>query len=228
MTETNTHPHNLRISDLVDEIHVINLERRPDRMAQTAEQLKNETFQRFRAIEPDGYPKSEKGIFGCRLSHIELMQRARALKIPRLMIMEDDFVIQEALYDQLPHVKEFLDSHDWAVFYLGGMHYGDFGKTDNPHIVRANHVMELHAVIYNLSYLDRLVDLIYESDYRLDLKKQRLDYTTEGRYAIDIPMASLIQSRFPCYAAHPFLINQTKQDTDLEGLIIVNGTQRKD
>jgi len=68
----------------------INLDRREDRRAWMEEELNRMTpeveRERFPAINVPG-----RGGVGCALSHLEVIKRARAEKLPNVLVVEDDF-----------------------------------------------------------------------------------------------------------------------------------------
>lgn len=67
------------------QIFVINLEKRNDRLEQVSEMLKDLKWERIEAIA------SDKGYYGCVLSHIKALTLAKKRDLPEVIIMEDDF-----------------------------------------------------------------------------------------------------------------------------------------
>lgn len=80
-------------------IHCINLDRDKDRWAHAEKQARlywKGKIERFSGIETD---------FGCRMSHIALIEKAFNEKMPYILIAEDDFV----LVDEKDTVKKFKE-----------------------------------------------------------------------------------------------------------------------
>ena len=66
-------------------IFVINLDKRKDRLEEVSEMLKDYQWERIEAIE------TAKGYYGCVLSHIKSLKKAKEEGLPEVLIMEDDF-----------------------------------------------------------------------------------------------------------------------------------------
>jgi len=66
-------------------IFVINLDKRKDRLEEVSEMLKDYQWERIEAIE------TAKGYYGCVLSHIKSLKKAKEEGLPEVIIMEDDF-----------------------------------------------------------------------------------------------------------------------------------------
>jgi len=66
-------------------IFVINLDKRKDRLEEVSEMLKDYQWERIEAIE------TAKGYYGCVLSHIKSLKKAKEEGLQEVIIMEDDF-----------------------------------------------------------------------------------------------------------------------------------------
>ena len=66
-------------------IFVINLEKRNDRLEEVSEMIKGYDWERIEAIE------TAKGYYGCVLSHIKCLKKAKEEGLSEVVIMEDDF-----------------------------------------------------------------------------------------------------------------------------------------
>jgi glycosyl transferase family 25 len=76
------------ISDFVDKIIYINLDRRPDRRREIEQELNNFdlSYERFTAIDYPGF-----GIYGCGMSHLNVLKLAKERQYKNVLIFEDDF-----------------------------------------------------------------------------------------------------------------------------------------
>jgi len=66
-------------------IFVINLDKRKDRLEEVSQMLEDYQWERIEAIE------TAKGYYGCVLSHIKCLKKAKEEGLPEVIIMEDDF-----------------------------------------------------------------------------------------------------------------------------------------
>jgi glycosyl transferase family 25 len=76
----------MKLTDI--KIFVINLDKRKDRWFHIMTMMKSKkikNYERISAIE------SSEGYYGCVLSHIKALQKAKLLDLPEVIIMEDDF-----------------------------------------------------------------------------------------------------------------------------------------
>jgi len=121
-----------------DSVHVLNLERRPDRLEAfwkdfPAAGWPFATPHRFEAIDGTTFPKpvgftQQNGAWGCLQSHMTMWQQAIDKK-ENLFIFEDDCVFRDDFAVRLvPFLQDVPD--DWDMVYLGGLHH--FRTADQP------------------------------------------------------------------------------------------------
>jgi hypothetical protein len=115
-----------------ERVYVINLRRRPDRLRAFWERLKacQWPFGQpivYPAIEGDkvGVPPEFTqggGAYGCRMSHLRILQDCLMEDVPSVLILEDDADFRP---DFGPTVQEFLARvpDDWEGIMLGGQHH---------------------------------------------------------------------------------------------------------
>tara|TARA_R100001163_G_C5052750_1_gene189368 strand:+ start:451 stop:1104 length:654 start_codon:yes stop_codon:yes gene_type:complete len=107
----------MNLNDLVDEIYVINLDEREDRLESVTKQFKemNSEFKRYSAI------KREKGTNGNKLSWLNVIYTAIKRDQQTIAICEDDVVFRRQLLTDLPTLKPQIDETDFDV--LSFHHY---------------------------------------------------------------------------------------------------------
>ncbi len=114
--------------EVFDRISIINLPYRSDRRREIGHQLARfglsldrDPVRLFPAVRPadaGGFPNV--GARGCFLSHLGVLQQARADRVRRLLILEDDFDFADGLTEQrLAQVLDELSSRPWAMVYGG-------------------------------------------------------------------------------------------------------------
>lgn len=108
--------------------YCINLDRRPDRWAMANIQFKKHGLdvERFSAVDGNEIPAKESltlkpGLYGCTASHFLLIQRAKYLRLPMVMVFEDDVVLHDNFNFILNEILESLPM-DWQIVMFGGSH----------------------------------------------------------------------------------------------------------
>jgi hypothetical protein len=114
-------------TDWFDRAHVIHLEERTDRLRSIVAQLAKvgvcpepgrvEVFSAFKFETAGGFPCS--GARGCFFSHREVLVKAMHDKLHRVLVMEDDLEIDQALLLEPAQLLDQLDHTDWGIAYLG-------------------------------------------------------------------------------------------------------------
>ena len=104
--------------EFIEKVVYINLNERTDRRAAVeAELLKvfpAERVERFAAI------RNAKGAIGCSLSHLAVLERAKAAGWANVLVVEDDLVWSDDLERSAAHVEGTAWGGDWDVVLLGG------------------------------------------------------------------------------------------------------------
>lgn len=110
--------------------YLLNLARRPDRLLEATDQLTRAgiEFTRFEAVDGHALPLPPNeykgaGAYGCRLSHVGIMQDAIGKGLDIIGVFEDDVVFADPTTFQI-RLKELLEQlpADWDMVYLGGQH----------------------------------------------------------------------------------------------------------
>lgn len=119
-------------------LYVINLPSRPDRRREMGAQLAQlglgfahplvELFPAIRPEDPGGFPSI--GARGCFLSHLAVLKNAKARRLKRLLIVEDDLNFTADCSDRLPALVGRLATGDWALFYGGHVVDGPLETAD--------------------------------------------------------------------------------------------------
>lgn len=152
---------------------VITLARRPERRARLERHLRrlglHHGIQWVDAVDgsvhkaPRGW-RAGGGAWGCRLSHLQVLQQAVADRVEHLLVLEDDVVFSPRTADCLPLLMPDLPP-EWGQFYLGGQHLADPAETITPRLWRAVNINRTHAYAVHrqalpaiLTHLSRLRD----------------------------------------------------------------------
>jgi len=141
--------------DLFDRVVCINLSSRPDRWKQVRRELRRiglQDVRRFDAI------KRKRGIRGCTMSHVQVVQEALDDKLSNILIFEDD--VQFVNYDEkiIEGALEQLFSLKWDMFYLGSSSNSNFRKFSKYLLKPTSGVKATHAYALNSSVFQQIID----------------------------------------------------------------------
>jgi GR25 family glycosyltransferase involved in LPS biosynthesis len=174
----------------------INLDRRPERWSRMQElflQHQVNPVERFAAI--DGlklnvpvHSQISKGGYGCLLSHVEIVKRARERQLPTVLIFEDDCCFDPDFNNKFSYYIRQLPS-DWDMFLLGGMHIEEPNMVTTG-IARLKSTCLSHAYALNHSIYDAFIELCEPAQEPIDM------YTL------------MLQEKFNCYGMVPDLVWQ--------------------
>lgn len=106
------------LNSFFDRVVLINLARRPDRLEKFTDQAKSVglEFERFEAV--DAQTENLTPPQACAASHREVVTRAKADGVGRLLIFEDDALFVPHFEAACEVVLGMIPS-DWQMFYLG-------------------------------------------------------------------------------------------------------------
>lgn len=201
------------INDYFDRVIVLNLDKRPDRLARITREMERHKIQwtRFAGVDSAGH--SLGGHWGCSESHRRILESVARSTWDRALILEDDCVfrypdMQQRFSDMISQVPS-----DWFNLYLGGhfvleqqhlnvrvspnvIRFGAMRTTSSYAVTRKSASIMAPAVNPN----DGPIDVIYEKFHR----------------------------EHPCYILTPRLAVQDEDFSDISGHIIGNAGPMED
>lgn len=206
-------------------VFVINLDRRKDRLKSCSDRLKslNIPFTRFSAIEPDmkiikddqlwknsyqgiSHDKSLKfknylkGSIGCKMSQYSVIKIAKDNDLPYVVVFEDDIILLDNADDILKEVYSFINNkNDWDILYLGGKITG-----------------KIHETVNGYKYINRVQSVLQALSYVVNNKKY--DFIMENFVKRNIECDNILESlgrrnKIKIYHCHIF--KQTWNDSDI-------------
>lgn len=179
-----------------DEIYVVNLLKRSDRLLQITEDFEKYEipFTRINAIE------DEQGARGLRDTMLELYRNAISKGQKNILVFEDDckIVVEKWWFDEtMTNIVTQLPSN-YHLCYLGGQMSSRPSHFFSPNLVPVVKYFATHSVIYSLQGMMEIM-------------------AREMQYPIDNWMVEAIQSLGRTYTCHPLLCSQYAGISDIGG-----------
>jgi GR25 family glycosyltransferase involved in LPS biosynthesis len=157
-----------------DQIYCINLKSRPDRLLAFKKNFGALGTSKINFIEAiDGKTidignwKHSRGALGCRLSHIAIYSDAIKNKYSKILILEDDVVIDKGIRKALFKLQQNLQNN-WDLIYFGGTHFIKPEKI-NRDMVKIKCTLATHAIAINCSCLSQIITELEHNDHCIDV-----------------------------------------------------------
>jgi GR25 family glycosyltransferase involved in LPS biosynthesis len=150
--------------------YYINLPHRADRkmkFEQMAKFLPVQKVVRFEAIDGSGMDAAwpgTPGAWGCRESHIRLLELAKKEGLQKFMIIEDDAIIKKSFTKKFFQFLSIIGD-DWDMVYLYAKnHYLKPIKLNNG-VMQLQNTLGTVGIAYNARNIDIILDKL-KNDYR--------------------------------------------------------------
>lgn len=183
----------------------INLDSRPDRKQHVEGQMRTLGIpaERFKAI------KLKNGAIGCSMSHIKLLEMAKANNLPHILIVEDDilFTKPSVFAEQL---SRFLAGHkDFDVVLFAGNNMPPYTVVDDS-CVRVSKCQTTTGYLVQRHYYDTLI-----ANYKKGIECLMREPHNHILYAIDKYWFHL-QALHKWYLITPLTVVQREDYSDIE------------
>jgi len=192
------------ISDIKHAFY-INLLSRPDRKQHVENQLKSIGInaERFNAI------KMSNGAIGCSMSHLKIIENAKANNWEHVLIVEDDILFTDPnLF--MKQFNKFLSNHkDFDVALIAGNNIPPYVRIDDS-CVQVVHCQTTTGYIVQKHYYDTLI-----KNYKDGIVLLMKNPTDHFSYAIDKYWFNL-QSIHKWYLITPLTVTQREDYSDIE------------
>jgi glycosyl transferase, family 25 len=192
------------ISDIKHAFY-INLESRPDRKMHVENQLKSIGIypERFNAI------KMSNGAIGCSMSHLTLIETAKANNWEHILIVEDDILFTDPnLFTK--QFNHFLSNHkEFDVVILSGNNMPPFETIDDT-CVQVSRCQTTTCYLVQQHYYDKLIQ-----NFREGIHKLMREPHNHKLYAIDKYWFHL-QQIDKWYLIIPLTVTQREDYSDIE------------
>jgi predicted O-methyltransferase YrrM len=145
--------------------YCINLNRRTDRRTQFESMCRRAgvDVERFPAIDgfdvelPHSRGEGDRGIYGSLLSHMAVIQRARDLGLPEVMVFEDDAVFPEWFLEETNYFFSIVPA-DWGMIYFGGHGWPRRWSHVSGPVLRGTNIHHLECYVVRNTAYDRVID----------------------------------------------------------------------
>lgn len=192
------------ISD-IKHVFYINLLSRPDRKNHVESQLSSIGIAatRFNAI------KMNNGAIGCSMSHLKIIETAKANNWEHVLIVEDDILFTKPKFF-IDQFNKFLKNHqDFDVVLIAGNNLPPYNKIDDT-CVQVTHCQTTTGYLVKNHYFDKLI--INYKEGILNLMKEPNNHRL---YAIDKYWFNL-QKIDKWYLITPLTVTQREDYSDIE------------
>ena len=165
------------------------------------------------AVRPESAGKFPTiGTRGCFLSHLEVLQAAKAAGVTALLILEDDVAISRSEMARLPATLAALNSEDWDVFYGGS----PATETASPLsvVVPGEELQLTHFIAFSGRAIEALIPYLEAMLDREPGSPEGGPMHVDGAY-------SWFRSARPdmrAFAATPHIAHQRSSQTDVHAL----------
>jgi GR25 family glycosyltransferase involved in LPS biosynthesis len=156
--------------------YLINLDRRPDRLAEAGPAIEKAGYQfiRFPAVDGNkaGVPKGYKaggGAYGCKLSHVAVLKDAISRGLDTVTVFEDDVVFVDGFQEKLAELMQKVNEIDpaWQAVFLGGQHMKPPVRVKD-NVVLCTDCHRTHAYVVRGEYIKKLLEVFEGTETHID------------------------------------------------------------
>jgi glycosyl transferase, family 25 len=139
------------------------------------------------------------GAYGCLLSHVEVVRRAREAGASDVTIFEDDAVFDPQFKEKFASFVEEVPD-DWDMLYFGALHKDEPVRL-SEHVARIAKANSTFAYVIRNTVFDEFIELNSRAEHVLDMNSYRL------------------QERFNCYCFMPNLVWVESEYSDVQNRV---------
>ena len=189
----------MKVNEYFDRVVVINLDRRPDRMAKLGPQLNELGIEYDRFSAHDAQELNIKPYVAGTWSHITVWSRYRQIYGDiKILVLEDDALFCEGFNEKFAEAIETLPDN-WDIFYLGALVDKNTGKVEkvNDHWAKQIVSTGTQAYCINPKRLERFYEEVKDKEWYIDVELR------------------ILAEQYNAYIAQPNLVTQFPSYSDL-------------
>lgn len=201
-----------------DAIFLMNLDDRPDRLAESLNEFKRfdiklDNLYRFPGVFFNiDHPL--RGRAGCATTHRDIISVSKSKGFNKVLVVEDDFYFVRNPIETIQKSVDFLSKNEWHLFYLGQTTTSEVVEKPievvQDGILRLRGGLATHAIAYNSSIYDYILKEIPEPEGMIPwiMENESIDrwYMT----------AIQLNNNFRCYTVDPILCIQRPNYSDVD------------
>lgn len=180
-------------TDYFESIFLINLKRRPEKLAAAREEL-----DRYRigcqVIEAKELPDGRAGLFYT----IKALIFRHCLELQNMLIFEDDIKFLRDPGPTMDQCVEQLKQRQWDLFYLGVNTHGPFPNFTSPNLLPVTEGFSTHAIAYSPT------------------GQQKVNKFQWRDAPIDVMLANDVQRDGRAFCSYPMLATQRNGYSDID------------
>ena len=212
----------------------INLDRRPERwreMCAKFERCGIQNVQRFAAVDgeqaivPTDWLDSA-GAYGCLRSHLDVIEEARKLGWPNVLIFEDDAALDPQLADNFKRYFAQVPS-DWSILHFGANHMAAPIEV-SKNVLRITSANSTFAYALNRSVFESFIEVNSRARTAVDLNNRTLQtehacycFTPHLAWVEDVASDVQVRDKYHWYLKESLVLFGAGMDRILEQTSVI-------
>lgn len=212
----------------------INLDRRPERWEQMRAKFASsgiEGVRRFAAIDgrqisvPENWSDSP-GAYGCLRSHLEIIEEARGIGAPSVLIFEDDAALDRHIQQKFKTYFQQVPA-DWHMLHFGANHMAaPLPVSEN--VVRITNANSTFAYALNHTVFDSFIELNRKALTAVDLNNRTLQtdhacycFTPHIAWVEDVSSDVQVRQKYHWYLKESLVLHGDGMDEILNQTAVI-------
>lgn len=192
-----------------DKVFLINLDKRTDRLSRCMDIFQSngvaDLVERFPGVVPDpsddipstpGTEKIKIPLYGCLLSHLNIIKKAKENNWKSVLVFEDDVDFLNS--EVIDHAVDQLSQRNWSLFYLGANTHTPLERVDK-NLLRLKFGYATHAVAYHENFYDAFISQFEQKQIKI----------------IDVWLSEFGQENFESFCTYPITAVQVSNHSDI-------------
>jgi GR25 family glycosyltransferase involved in LPS biosynthesis len=180
-------------TDYFNKIFLINLKRRPEKLARSKEELDKYNIP-YQVVEAKELPDGRAGLFYT----IKALIFRHCLELQNMLIFEDDIKFLRDPGPTMDQCVQQLRQRPWDLFYLGVNTHHPFSPFVSPNLLPVTHGFSTHAIAYSPSGQQKVNGFRWQGT------------------PVDVMLSDKVQSVGKSFCCYPMLATQRNGYSDID------------